>query len=493
MKRIFEYIVVAVALMACNKVIETPIPENSQSQTVAFHFSFTQADENTKAKTDWADGDKIIVFFEGIEGKWCTMSYDGSSWTQTTSDDFEVSDFSGIADKKLNAVHFPAFVGNVTVAWDGTNNKFTFKNASDKDIYTYYMSAVDVAYSLSGTDVTATITMTKPNGFVQFFVPLTSDEIALGHTYQLLESHAQPKALVSVALDGTFAVDESRAAGYALDGYSASNAGNNGVMFAGFLTSAGVEATTYNFSMVTNISADKPCALGTRTLSGKSLTLNSGVILNLPAVPATSDANWSTISPFVSMGYAGGPLWATGNLGRVDNTEAISTTNHKIVAPLEAGDYFKWGAPEVYTAEGSYYTQTTYDESGELPMANDIAHQVNSVWRIPTRNQFDALMTNTNASTEYSAACWQTGWTNIGDTKGGALLKSTSNGISLFFAAAGYYSNGSLGDAGDRGGYWSSTPYDSDDASYYLNFRSSYFSTLSFSRYDGFLVRPVQN
>jgi uncharacterized protein (TIGR02145 family) len=47
-------------------------------------------------------------------------------------------------------------------------------------------------------------------------------------------------------------------------------------------------------------------------------------------------------------------------------------------------------------------------------------------------------------------------------------------GNSIFFPAAGcrYYNDGTLGSAGEYGGYWSSTEYDSSDA-YYLGFDSS--------------------
>ena len=62
--------------------------------------------------------------------------------------------------------------------------------------------------------------------------------------------------------------------------------------------------------------------------------------------------------------------------------------------------------------------------------------------------------------------------------------------LSLFFAAAGNYNNGTLNNAGDNGNYWSSTPNDSNNA-YNLNFNSGNINTNNNNRNNGYSVRPV--
>ena len=75
----------------------------------------------TKAlKTEWADGDVIYIKFNGIDTKFMTITYNGSTWVAQAYDNastpqittFEVSDFSGISDddKKLGAIHYPVAV-----------------------------------------------------------------------------------------------------------------------------------------------------------------------------------------------------------------------------------------------------------------------------------------------------------------------------------------------------------------------------------------------
>ena len=108
----------------------------------------------------------------------------------------------------------------------------------------------------------------------------------------------------------------------------------------------------------------------------------------------------------------------------------------------------------------------------------------NSNWKMPTSAQFDALINASNTTT-----AWETGWTSLGSA-GGRLIKSNVNGISLFFPAAGYYSNGSLYAAGDNGCYWSSSPR--DDLAYNLDFVVGKIKTYYFNRTLGFSVRPVK-
>lgn len=121
---------------------------------------------------------------------------------------------------------------------------------------------------------------------------------------------------------------------------------------------------------------------------------------------------------------------------------------------------------------------------------------------MPTNAQFEALISNSNAQrdspnvyTRYITECWKTDWTEIGVTKGGALVTSTANGISLFFAAAGdyFYSDATLKNEGAVGYYWSATPDSSSDHARFLCVDEDSFKTMYFYRSSGYSIRPVKN
>jgi len=470
MKKIFAFLLAALAVLACDDINILPDGGDLDQQVVSFQFSVNQS-AGTKAKTDFENGDKVYVFFEGVANKYVELSFDGSVWTAVPSAEMKVVDFSG-KNGKLNAIHFPKFVGDVAVSYTGDD--YSFKDIAGNSIYAYYMSAADVEYTLSGTTLSATINVTKPDGFVQFFVPMSKDG---DHCYRLLESHLQPKACASVGLDGTINVDESKPAGYVLKGYPASNDNGNGskegIMFSGYLSSTGTP-TDYYFSLVTYISEEKPAALGTQVLTGTQ-TISSGVIMNLPN---PSNAPWTAFDRFVDMGD-GGPLWATGNLDK---------THNRIAEPLQPGEYFQWGAT---TPDGSYYT----GNDNPLPTSNDAAFQVNNDWRIPTIAQYETLIFNITSK-------WEKNWTSIGEKGGGALITSNYNGISLFIPAAGFYDkmNNHMQAEGIECDYWLSSPLDSEAADNFL-FQEDYYHPGSVYFYDiaflprnfGLFIRPVKN
>ena len=88
----------------------------------------------------------------------------------------------------------------------------------------------------------------------------------------------------------------------------------------------------------------------------------------------------------VSLGYAGGPLWATGNLDKTHGT---------IVGPLEAGEHFRYGKITPSSGSEEEYTGT----EDPLSTSADVAYSVNTSWRIPTKAQFDALIDASNTET----------------------------------------------------------------------------------------------
>lgn len=519
MKKYFAILFAAIAFTACNKMNEVNNLDNQKDQTpVTFKFSVNQADD-TKAKTDWADGDVVYVFFKDIGEKFIKMSYNESTWTTIASPEpFVAGDFLPISDenKKLTAIHFPAFVGEVSVYYDDVNEEFTFLNADGK-IYTYYMYASPVTYTIDGeTEVHAGINMSKPANFVQFFVPIEAAELALNHGYRLVESNLQPKACESVALDGTINLDESLAAGYALKGYRTSNGTKgNGVIFSGYLGTAGTQ-TTYNFSLVTNQSEAKPYALGTQTLSG-TRNIPGGVIFNLP-----NNANiWTTLAPWVDLGLASGTKWATGNLDATAGTT-------KIAAPEAEGQFFMWGSTVGYSYNGAefdinfsdlsncpFYTGVVdgkhtfnkytirapyayggiIDNKYFLEPCDDAAYSLTGgEYTIPTLDQITEIAGNYNYSekTHSGGIPYKFKYEAAGYAIRGDLLTGY-NGISIFIPACGK-ANGTSKDPYGNGFYWSKRVYADSWYGMIMQTNSTYMTSGTINpRWSGYNIRPVIN
>ena len=160
--------------------------------------------------------------------------------------------------------------------------------------------------------------------------------------------------------------------------------------------------------------------------------------------------------------------WATCNVGANE--------------PYEHGNYYAWGettTKEKYKRKNS----RTYDKSmGDISgnASYDVARaNWGGTWRIPTETEMYELVDN----------CTWT-WTTQRGVNG---YKVTGpNGNSIFLPAAGYYYGTSRSRVGEFGGYWGSTPYESNDNNAYcLYFHSGRRGVNWGNRGSGRTVRPV--
>jgi len=462
MKKTLLFAAAALALAACS--IETPVKEEGaiDASKIVFNINVQNADAPaTKGiKTAWEDGDDVYVFFEDNTAKYVKMTYDGSAWTYNVLGDGALS--LAAFGKKLSAVYMPDFVCSAAPTYDSENYRWTFGSVDG-----YYQKAEAVSYTVTSTGdvntLSATISLTAPANIMQFYVP--KDVVTApgtGNEYVLTATHVINYTFNGIVPGGA-ASQGNIFKGFPMTANYGTIGGDEGYYFWGILEGTGTY--TYDFQLVAR-NADKKYAI-----SSYSASKDPGVEISSAAFKLSTLTNNGN---FVSLGYAGGPLWATGN---------IDKTHSKIVDPLEAGEYFKYGKTTPYSNSGSGY----YGEENPLSPDADVAYAVNKAWRIPTKAQFDALINASNTTTD-----WKTDWTNIGTAKGGRLITSKVNGISLFFAAAGGYLNGTFSGAGNGGEYWSSTPYDWGHA-YYLYFVSGSISTKNQTRASGYSVRPVKN
>ena len=461
MRKTLLFAAAILALAACSK--ENAVKEDSpiDASKIVFDIQVKNADATKAVKTVWESGDVVYVFFEENTTQYVKMTYDGTSWAYADKDGG--STFTGLtlaaSGKKVSAVYMPAFVCSAAPTY--STDKWTFGSVEG-----YFQTAEGVDYTVTSTsDVTtlsATLSLAAPAGISQVFIPNTEYSApASGNEHVLTATHIIPFTFSGIAPGGA-ATYGNGSIGFPLTAYSGTIGSDTGYYFWGILESAG--ENDFTFQLV-----ERNAAKG-YAISSKSKPVHATVGGSFAAklTGLTNNGN------FVSLGYAGGPLWATGNL---DKTSGI------IVAPLAAGEYFMYGYTTPYNSSDVSYAGT----DNPLPTDHDAAYQANNAWRIPTRDQFDALIDNANTEGE-----WKSGWTSLGGNNGGYLITSKSNGISLFFAAAGNCYDGSLYYAGDDGYFWSSTPFDSDYA-YYLYFGYGYFSTYYYDRDNGYPVRPVQN
>ena len=167
-----------------------------------------------------------------------------------------------------------------------------------------------------------------------------------------------------------------------------------------------------------------------------------------------------------------GPKFAACNIGAANN------------APEDYGGYYTWGG--IYKNgtgiewNGAYNTGTVALE-GE----NDTATKLwGENWRMPTKEEFDALINNENCTCQLTTQNGVNGLLCAG--KEGTAFSSNS----VFLPAAGSGNNGGILFKGEAGFYWSSVPNGISNA-YDLHFNSGLQEDLSSSRSMCFPVRAV--
>lgn len=480
MKKFLLFALAVLALAACAK--EAPLKEEGaiDASKIVFNIKVENANATKGVKTAWESGDIVYAFFEDNGTQYVKMTYDGTSWAYTDKDGGAT--FAGLtlaaSGKKVSAVYMPGFIYSSAPEYKmvGTYKQWTFG-----DIPGFFQIAVADYTVETENDVAtlkATLRLEAIMEFVQFFVPASEVEdmpLGDGEEMVLTASNIDPVKFNGIEAGGG-ASSSLSATGFPLTGHWGTIGGETGYYFWGYLHDRYAYTMSYQLQLVKR---EKTHNLA---ISSKSKTV-SGNITGPTAIRLTGLINNGN---FVSLGYDDSPLWATGNLGRPNNTEPISSTNYKIVHPLAAGDYFQWGALVVYNPTSDDY----WEGNGTLPTSQDIAYIVSesetNKWRIPSADQYYALLNSSDLIRTYV-----TGWTSIGGDNAGYLVASKVNGLSLFFPAAGYWFVDILGATGEQGRYWTTTPGNSE---YFFYYKSD---EVGVSRYgisgNGLSIRPVKN
>ncbi|MDR0872298.1 MAG: fibrobacter succinogenes major paralogous domain-containing protein [Prevotellaceae bacterium] len=167
-----------------------------------------------------------------------------------------------------------------------------------------------------------------------------------------------------------------------------------------------------------------------------------------------------------------GVKWATRN---VDAAGTFAAT------PESAGKLYQWNRKTAWSATGKTVENwdSTLPEGTEWTAANDPSP---AGWRVPTTEELQTLLDTEKVTNE---------WTTQNGV-GGRLFTDKTTNNSLFLPAAGNrgYSDGTLGNAGASGNYWSSTQ-DGSGYAYVLYFNSGYADWYDNDRRYGLSVRAV--
>ena len=194
---------------------------------------------------------------------------------------------------------------------------------------------------------------------------------------------------------------------------------------------------------------------------------------------------------FVDFELPSGILWSTKNIGATNGDTAESWY----------GNYYAWGeieTKEIYDwdnykyANGNYDKLTKYcnnsnygnngftDDLTQLVPEDDVATVINSAWRMPTKEDFEELVTLPQQ--------WITNYNGVSGLNGRVFIGI--NGNTLFIPTSGFRYNSYFlrGDCC----LWSSSLYlDNTSRAYMFYFRSDYIGMDSYDRLYGYCVRPV--
>ena len=192
---------------------------------------------------------------------------------------------------------------------------------------------------------------------------------------------------------------------------------------------------------------------------------------------------------YVDLGLPSRTLWAKCNVGETYETGY--------------GDYFMWGSTTPNTPDECTWRNAPFnggandydsnyfithksewlDDNNNLKPEYDAARaNMGGDWRMPTEAEIKELIANTTNK-------W---FADYNDTGVSGRQFTGSNGNSIFIPAADSYSDGSVGNIGDRGYVWSSSLNTSGpNSALELDFNSVNCYVLNLSRYYGLPVRGV--
>ncbi len=465
MKKIYMILGAALlCLTGCDKTLTT----TPQHLKLDLTINNQMAPATKSVKTDWADGDKVYVFFglpeEHPTPAYLTLTRSGSSWTEAWTEGLE-AEIAATTSGTLTAFFSPIDINSMTYFTDWKWYNFSGNN------YCFALACNNVPYTVSAGVLSATMDLALSSGeFVQFFLPGEADNVA----NLTFSSDNIMKSQGAGMIDETGKVClGNQAYSYPIPGF----AYDGGIIFSGSLkTGVSGNETAYTFTIVDSKGTADTADDVTYTLT-KTATISYKDAILLPEL-----SKWSVLPEVVDLGLTSGVKWAKFNLGATK--------------PDECGNYYAWGETEpksAYTWDtyfdttdgGTTFTKYATDKKTVLDPEDDAAYAaLGGKFRMPTIADWTDLINGCD---------WDWKTTDDGYAANGYLVTGPS-GNTIFLPAAGNRAGTNLYGVGTYGDYWSSSlgVYYSKDA------RDIYFISNNVARSTndrrlGFPIRPVSD
>ena len=356
---------IALLTAGCTKVetVDTdpvninPLAGETVPRHLSIDISVNQDGPDARAvKTGWEEGDIVHIYFGvndvGVGGNamdHLTMTYSGGEWSY--------SDLSTKLENALLNQRTGYIYGLYLPVGEPANEYHTFdadqqlwlklSNGSDTVVgISYAGSSGTDEYSIDANDkLTATMTLSVPDDFVQFFIPGIEDATNYEFTCNQLKSFV-PNSITWGTSGFSMSVWD-RNYGLPLKGYIYEKDNQKGLVVCGKISKPGQSADyTFTVRNTNGTSGTGDDYVFTKSYTGK--TLNAKDAVKLPVLGSWA-RNFTDINghDFVDMGN--GLLWATCNLG---------ATN-----PEDYGNYYAWGETQTKT----YYSLTNYKHLAPEP------------------------------------------------------------------------------------------------------------------------------
>ena len=161
------------ALVSCEKATAPQEERDAVYRLDRLRFDFTVEREGaTKGvRSAWRLGDRIFLFFQGVDAAYLTIDYDGTAWSKPATLNLREGASMPSLEKigKMTAVYLP--YGNVTPTWDSDTETWTFAGADF-----YFLRCENADYYITDTEnqissLGSYLYMSNAEDYVQFFIP----------------------------------------------------------------------------------------------------------------------------------------------------------------------------------------------------------------------------------------------------------------------------------------------------------------------------------
>ena len=392
MKRIASLLAVLLALPfpSCNKV-ETPAPEAELKFDINVVYG---NDADTRVvKTDWEDGDKILVYFkkDGVssalkEFQYLTITYVASEglWSAPSYTNLTAGDLG--SSGTMYGVYFP--FGNVTSVIEPIQHSETYRlffstgnenpALDNYPAFSWYMIDTGSPYTVSHNTVIGTLSMVLPENFVYFYIDAADGKYNQNEKYRLCVEGVKPSTVIrwSGGSFTTLTLNE----GMPMWGYKY----GDGIAFAGIIDNTWAAPADHKFIF---FSDGDPAV--TKTITGISLASHESVKLSAP----TAANEWTNYMEAPDVEEIGGIKWSKWFLGSTGADDVTSKAT------------FRWA--EIVPDRGDNSTNDfpslpRHNLSGDYAIFDPARAILGAEWRMANRSDFASLVANATLTTSNS-------------------------------------------------------------------------------------------